>query len=440
MSLTSIQPARAAPTAPDRQVLFLSGVRGDTRRYRAFHPYEQLQLAGLGGSLAHITDPRLPAQVDQAAVVVFHRVRWDAFVARLFERLRVRGGLAILDTDDLVFDPAAFAWIDSPDFADPVRRALYQEDLRRNRLTLDACQAVTVSTDYLAGQVRRLGRPAWVLRNAFSLEMLECSEAAYQGRPAGDDRVVIGYASGTPTHNRDFELVRPALHELLSRYPQVELHLLGALDPGDWGALAARVRRVPLVPWRELPTWLARFDINLAPLVADNPFSQSKSEIKYVEAGLLRVPTVASPTGAFAYAIRNGENGRLAGSPQEWGQALAELVEDGAYRRSLGEAAYADCLARYHPQARGAELAATLDAIHQALRGQPLWAEGWTEAKPAGSAAFQIDPAFEQRPSSFQMGLYDLRYRGLGTLIQRVWIFFRRLAAPVFPFKPVVKD
>jgi hypothetical protein len=47
---------------------------------------------------------------------------------------------------------------------------------------------------------------------------------------------------------------------------------------------------------------------------------------------------------------------------------------------------------------------------------------------------FRIDPAGERRPSFLRMGLYDLRHRGLVTLLKRIWIFFRRLAVPIFPF------
>src|SRR5690606_377751 len=123
----------------------------------------------------------------------------------------------------LIFDTAAFSWIDSPDFQDRVRAGLYLEDMRRSRLPLETCQAVTASTGFLAGQVRLLGKPAWVHRNAFSLEMLALSEAAVHSRPGRSGALTIGYASGTPTHNRDFEAVKPALREILRRYPHTEL-------------------------------------------------------------------------------------------------------------------------------------------------------------------------------------------------------------------------
>jgi glycosyltransferase involved in cell wall biosynthesis len=245
------------------QILLLSGVRGDTRRYRTFHLFEQLQLARVGSSLAHVTDPDLPARFERASLVVFHRVRWDGYVERLVGNLKKRAGLAIFGSHCQARSYHAYAWINSPDFADPVRSALYREDLRRNRLTLETCQAATASTEFLSEQVRRLGKPAWVHRNAFSLEMLALSEAAYHRRPVEGGKLVVGYASGTPTHNRDFELVKPALQELLGRYPRVELHLVGDLDPGvDWGSLSGRIHSHRLVPWRQLPALLAGFDIN----------------------------------------------------------------------------------------------------------------------------------------------------------------------------------
>jgi glycosyltransferase involved in cell wall biosynthesis len=414
--------------------LFLSGVRGDTRRYRIFHPYEQLRLAGVRCGLAHITDRDLPAKMAQASLVVFHRVRFDPHIGRLFQSLEARDGLAVLDVDDLVFDTQAFSWIDSPDFKDSIRAGLYLEDMRRSRMTLEKCRAVTASTDFLAGLVREGGKPAWVHRNAFSLEMLELSEAAARSRPIRTGRLTIGYASGTPTHNRDFELIKPALRQVLQRYAHTELLLLGPLDPGtDWGPLGERVRTHKLVPWRQLPALLAQFDINLAPLVSGNPFSQSKSEIKYMEAGLVKTPTIATPTDAFAYAIQNGENGMLASGEREWVEGLCRLVEDGALRRRMAENAYADIQERYHPRVRSAELVNTLNEIHAQFRSEPFFAAPVPGSVQA--ASFRLDPALEANPSSIKMGLYDLRHRGVGTLLKRVWVFFRRLAAPVFPFK-----
>ena len=128
--------------------------------------------------------------------------------------------------------------------------------------------------------------------------------------------MVIGYFSGSGSHNRDFATVTPVLAELMANYPQLWLHVSGQLDVG--GPLLQhwdRIRRAPYVAWQGLPNIVAQIDINLAPLELDNPFCQSKSEIKFTEAALVGVPTVASPTQAFVYAIRDGEDGLLAEGP-----------------------------------------------------------------------------------------------------------------------------
>ena len=444
------------------RILILSGVLGDTRRYRTVHLYEQLCLLGVDCTLSHISDPQLRAKARQANLVIIHRAPWDSQVAWLVDEIHQRRGLVIQDTDDLIFDPDIFKFIDSPDFADPIRARLYQDDLRRNRRTLQACDAVVASTNFLAERARSLGKLAWVHRNAFSLEMLAISEQAYRQRRSHNcrDFAVIGYASGTPTHNRDFAQVKPALQAVLRSHPHTELHLIGRLDPGsDWGALANRIYHHPLVPWRELPFLLADFDINLAPLHVVNPFGQSKSEIKYVEAALLRVPTIASPTTAFQVAIRPGENGLLAAadgtSVEDWLPAVEMLVRDPQLRRDLGESAYCDVTEHFHPLRRAAQLAVTLQDIAVQQSGAPLWAERCPvptvpSALPVstGSAVscersspiaadfsrFQTPPQVEHPPSLLQLGWHNLRHRGLSTLLMQAWVFFRRLVAPLFPY------
>ncbi len=411
------------------QIVLVSGVRGDTRRYRLFHPWEYLRLAGYEPTLAHISDPDLPTRLQHAGLVLLQRVSWNPWVGRQLAELRRRQARVLADVDDLIFDPAAFRYIDSPDFADPVRAALYQEEMRRNRQTLAASDAILASTGYLAEQAGGLGRPVYVLRNAFSQEMLELSQAARQAPPAerASGKVIIGYASGTLTHNRDFAMIRPALERVMARFPQVELWLAGPLDPGaNWGSLAERIRPLALVPWRDLPPVQAQFDINLAPLRIDNPFGQSKSELKFIEAALVGRPTIASPSEAFRTAIRPGENGLLAEGSQQWEQALSLLVENPELRRALGEQAYEDVMEGYHPRQRAADLLRILGEA-RALPAQP-------PAAPR-PAIQRLQPQDEIHPTIWQVGLYNLRHRGWMTLLMQIWIFFRRLIAPIFPYR-----
>jgi glycosyltransferase involved in cell wall biosynthesis len=78
------------------------------------------------------------------------------------------------------------------------------------------------------------------------------------------------------------------------------------------------------VPLDQLPNEIAQFDVNLAPLEVGNPFCEAKSELKYFEAALAGVPTIASPTGPYRRAIRHGETGFLV--PPANPDALAEKI------------------------------------------------------------------------------------------------------------------
>jgi glycosyltransferase involved in cell wall biosynthesis len=424
-------------------ILFCSGTKGDTRRYRVFHPYEQLRLAGVDCMLSHVTDRDLPHRIAQAKIVIFHRITYDHYIHRLFQMIQDRDILAIMDIDDLVFDPTAMQWIASPDFQDPVRAALYQEDMCRNRRALEMCRAAITSTSYLAGQIIALGMPVWVHRNAFSLEMLELSEKTRKDRQDTSTRIIIGYACGTPTHDRDFASVKPALEYILHRYSQTELHIFGRLNPGhDWEVPAERIQRHAWVPWRRLPTYLAGFDINIAPILMDNPFGQSKSEIKYVESGLVRVPTIASPTEAYEFAIRPGENGYLSANDKEWIDALSELIENPEARKEIGKLAYDDTLNHYHPAVRARDFISTINQIYQYFTGKFFWPDQdkllskiCHLPKPINWPEFYILPGVEHNPSFIKRGLYSLRHRGIWTLFKQIWIFIRRLAVPLFPFR-----
>ena len=75
------------------------------------------------------------------------------------------------------------------------------------------------------------------------------------------------------------------------------------------------------------------------------------------------MPTVASATDAFRYAITPGETGLLAESPDDWTAALARLIDDPDARHALGDRARAETLQRYSPQERSAQLIALLEDV-----------------------------------------------------------------------------
>jgi len=150
------------------------------------------------------------------------------------------------------------------------------------------------------------------------------------------------------SHNKDFATIVPVLLELLGKYPALRLVLVGPLETGSvLDTVASQIERLPFLSRKEYFATLAGIDINLAPLEIENPFCEAKSELKWLEAGGVGVPTVASATGTFRGAITDGVDGYVATTADEWKDRLIGLIESPEKRRKMGEQARQTVLARY---------------------------------------------------------------------------------------------
>jgi len=85
-----------------------------------------------------------------------------------------------------------------------------------------------------------------------------------------------------------------------------------------------------------IPTLVSRMDIGVMPL-EDGPWERGKGALKAVVYMAGSVPTVASRVGEAVRLIRDGENGFLASTPQEWKEKLSALLDDPGLRRRIGE-------------------------------------------------------------------------------------------------------
>ncbi|MEK9173784.1 MAG: glycosyltransferase, partial [Patescibacteria group bacterium] len=100
-------------------------------------------------------------------------------------------------------------------------------------------------------------------------------------------------------------------------------------------------------PRKEYFATVASMDINVAPLELGNPFCEAKSELKFFEAGLLGVPTVAVANETYKGAINDGVDGFVAASEEEWYEKLKMLIMDPEMRKRVRENALTGALAYY---------------------------------------------------------------------------------------------
>lgn len=357
-----------------KKVLFVSGIGGDTRRYRCLHHQEQLALQGIASSLREATDTQLYIDILQHDMLILHRVAYSDMIADLISIARLRGLPVIFETDDLVFEPTLAKQIAYIDSLSPEEAMRFRENLFAQAQCFSRCDYVLTTNRYLANAAEKQGKKVYIQRNAFSAEMIRCAEKVFsqsQQLPVTElnanlheTSVTLGYFSGTNSHNRDFDSIAEALLILFRQYPNLYLHIGGYLELSpQFLPFKERILRTPFVSWQELPGIIAQVDINLAPLEMDNPFCHAKSEIKYSEAALVGVPTIASATDAFAYAITPGENGLLATTTDEWVSGLQQLIDHPDQRRLMAALARRRVLQEYIPQERSQQLYATLTEI-----------------------------------------------------------------------------
>lgn len=334
-------------------ILFITGGVGDSARYRTEHIAEELQLQSLRTSTTVQDNPFLSTYADKFSVFVFHRVLYTPSVAKLMERIKEQKKEIIFETDDLVYDPEFLKHMDYYTKMNALERKLYEHGVGGEILADSYVQVCTTSTDYLARKLSEKGKRVFVVKNKLSKQDVMWANEVLEEKDSkikmqNSKIIKIAYFSGTPSHNKDFATIAPVLERLLAKYLQVRLVLAGPLDVNDTlNQFSAQIERVAFAPRQQHFGNIAQVDINLAPLEIGNPFCESKSELKWFEAAIVSVPTVAAATEPFRLAITDGVDGYVAATTAEWEEKLEKLIVDAEARKTMGDRARQTILARY---------------------------------------------------------------------------------------------
>ncbi len=233
----------------------------------------------------------------------------------------------ILELDDLFFD--------LPEAHHCRVRGFYTDALLPLYLALIDADLVTVSTAPLREALLPYNPNIHVISNYLEDALWKMTEP----KPVvpNPEKIIIGYM-GTESHRPDLITILPALLELERRYPgRISYRFWGIEPPAE---LASHSE----VEWpARLTTRYADFveyfqsqsaDIVISPL-ADNLFNQCKSAIKYLEYSAIGLPGVYSRIAPYTDTIREGRDGLLASSAEEWVSALSALIDSPELRGQL---------------------------------------------------------------------------------------------------------
>ncbi|MFN7013942.1 MAG: glycosyltransferase family 4 protein [Bacteroidia bacterium] len=108
---------------------------------------------------------------------------------------------------------------------------------------------------------------------------------------------------------------------------------------------------------------LQQFDIGIMPL-PDDEWAKGKCGLKGLQYMALEIPTVMSPVGVNTEIIRDGENGFLAATEEEWIEKLSLLIESPDLREKLGKAGRKTVVEKYSVEANKQKY---LDAFNSVL-------------------------------------------------------------------------
>jgi len=163
-------------------------------------------------------------------------------------------------------------------------------------------------------------------------------------RFTNEETVTIGW-TGTFSSSVYLDLLRPVFQQLAKRRT-FRLRVIGNFDYALDGV------DLEVVRWtaeREVED-LQAIDIGVYPLPLEE-WVTGKSGLKAIQYMAFGIPCVATNVGTTPMLIRDGENGLLVRTQEEWVSALERLLDDPHLRRRLGQQARKDAVAHFSTRA-----------------------------------------------------------------------------------------
>ncbi len=208
------------------------------------------------------------------------------------------------------------------------RRFGFLKNVTKIPTLLHLAQTVIAGNEHLANYARQHARRVVVVPTCVDTDRY--TPAPNRARP----EVVLGW-SGSPATMPHFTVALPALERIKAKYGgRVGFRVVG--DP------TFRHDKLQIVgkPWSSKTEVqdLREMDVGLMPL-PDDEYAKGKCGLKGLTYMAVGIPAVMSPVGVNSALIRDGVNGFLPRTTEEWVFRLSQLIDDNALRSRMGQAA-----------------------------------------------------------------------------------------------------
>jgi glycosyltransferase involved in cell wall biosynthesis len=321
-----------------RVAYYYEAPNNSTFRYRAYNPtqvFESHPQSEFSASYFFSSDrSEFSLLAELADSLVICRSGYNDCLNNLIQHFRLRKKPIYFDIDDLVFDVSyAHQVINTLDL-NKTSSATWDNwfgYIARAGHALSMCDAGITTNRFLGDQITKLtGLSAFIVPNFMNKEQIDISAKIFSKKVETNflrnELVSIGYFSGSPSHQKDFELVKASLIKIMKERSDVELVVAGYIEAGDeFKQFNERFRYIAFTDYVNLQREMSKVELNVVPL-QNTVFSNCKSELKYFEAAAAGTLTIASPTATYSAAITHGVNGFLSLS-HDWYGRINEAID-----------------------------------------------------------------------------------------------------------------
>lgn len=239
------------------------------------------------------------------------------------DRLKKKGVTVLYEIDDYI---QGVPKMPDHDHADKFPK----ERIARAEALMRMCDGIICSTEFIAKRYRKFNRNIYVCQNGIDPKRYALTKPKRE-------TVNIGWAGATG-HQRALIAWLEHILGLMMVEEQTTFVSVGA-------GFAEIVRRtlgpergisIPFVAIEQYPGAMTMFDIAIAP-AGKGSFFRGKSDLRWLEASALGIPTVADP---MVYGqVEDGVTGLLASDGAEATKAIARLVKNPGLREEIGRKA-----------------------------------------------------------------------------------------------------
>lgn len=302
-------------------------------RYRCYNFAEVLEKHGHLVSVIHILDMKMD-HIAYFDAIIFHKPPFTKNVEAAVAYAEKLKKTVIADYDDLIFDEKNA--LESSLFLNGrASKKIAIDIFIRNKKALNLFKIVTVSTQPLREQVEisNPGADVKIIHNGLSTIWVDRARTEILNNPTYG---VIGYFSGTSSHNHDWAMVEDTIAEFINKNPKFRLKIVGPLEVNKKKFSHRSLETLKAVEYENLPRLINSCWLNIAPL-ENNLFNSCKSGLKFFEAGILNTPIIGSPIPDMAKFSESGLI--LPKSNEEWMSGLEKFIEP-EFRHELAKKSY----------------------------------------------------------------------------------------------------